>query len=89
MHDLILRGGRFLDLSRGSDCLADVAFSGGLVSGISARIDSAQVAKVQRASRPSRTLQNTGETPVPLVPLTSPHQGRAQHQIDVSIPVSI
>lgn len=48
MHDLILRGGRLLDPSRGSDCLADVAFSGGLVSGISKGIDSAPAAEVRQ-----------------------------------------
>ena len=48
MHDLLLRGGRFLDPSRGSDYSADIAFSGSLVSEISEKIDSAQAAEVRQ-----------------------------------------
>ncbi|MBV9276530.1 MAG: amidohydrolase/deacetylase family metallohydrolase, partial [Verrucomicrobia bacterium] len=47
MHDLILRGGRVLDISRGSDLAADVAFSAGLVSGIGGAVDRADGAEVQ------------------------------------------
>lgn len=48
MHDLLLRGGRVLDPGRGSDNLADVAFSSGRVSEIGDAIDTAQVAEVRQ-----------------------------------------
>jgi predicted amidohydrolase YtcJ len=47
MHDLILRGGRVLDISRASDLAADDAFSAGLVSGIGGAVDRADGAEVR------------------------------------------
>jgi dihydroorotase len=46
MHDLILRGGRVLDIARGIDFVADVAFSAGRVSGIGGAVDRADGAEV-------------------------------------------
>ena len=44
MHDLILRGGRLLDPGRNINCQADVAFSGGRISGIGEEVNGAQAA---------------------------------------------
>ena len=45
MHDLILRGGCLLDPGRNINCLADVAFSRGRISGIGEEVDGAQAAE--------------------------------------------
>src|SRR5215471_11751599 len=46
MHDLVLRGGRVLDISLGTDFAADVAFSAGRISGIGEAVDPADGAEV-------------------------------------------
>jgi dihydroorotase len=48
MHDLILRGGRLLDPGRNINCQADVAFSGGRISGIGEEVDDAQAAEARQ-----------------------------------------
>jgi dihydroorotase len=48
MHDLILRAGRLLDPGRNINCQADVAFSGGRISGIGEEIDGAQAAEARQ-----------------------------------------
>jgi dihydroorotase len=48
MHDLILRGGRLLDPGLNINCLADVAFSGGRISGIGEEVDGAQCGESRR-----------------------------------------
>src|SRR5271168_1674955 len=48
MHDLILRGGRLLDPGQNINCLADVAFSCGRISGIGEEVDGAQAAEVRQ-----------------------------------------
>jgi dihydroorotase len=48
MHDLVLRGGRLLDPGQQIDCLADVAFSGGLISGIGEELDGAAAAEARQ-----------------------------------------
>src|ERR1700730_5896456 len=45
MHDLILRGGRLLNPGRNINCQADVAFSGGRISGVGEEVDGAQAAE--------------------------------------------
>ena len=48
MHDLILRGGRLLDPGLNINCQADVAFSGGRISGIGEEVENAQAAELRR-----------------------------------------
>jgi len=48
MHDLILRGGRLLDPGRNINCLGDVAFLRGRISGIGEEVDGAQAAEVRQ-----------------------------------------
>jgi dihydroorotase len=48
MHDLILRGGRLLDPGLNINCQADVAFSGGRISGIGEEVENAQAAELRQ-----------------------------------------
>src|SRR5437667_7511769 len=48
MHDLILRGGRLLGPGLNINCPADVAFSGGRISGVGEEVDGAQSAESRR-----------------------------------------
>jgi dihydroorotase len=48
MHDLILRGGRLLDPGLNINCQAEVAFSGGRISGIGEEVGNAQAAELRQ-----------------------------------------